>query len=87
MVLFASETSRDRESIAKATWQAALLRQLADDLEQSAAARRSETQFADAVDLPAGTQIVFTLQSGGPPKVEVREQIQDQGAFDVSVYP
>lgn len=87
MVPYATETSRDHERTAKATWQAALLRQLADDLEQSAAARLNETLFADAADLPAGTQIVFTLQSGRPPRVDVREPIRDRGAFDVSVHP
>lgn len=87
MVPFATEVTRDQERVAQATWQAALLRQLADDLERSPASSIRGTLFAEAADLPEGTQIVFTLRSGRLPSVEVRGPIQDRGAFDVSVHP
>lgn len=87
MIPYATETARDQEYIAQATWQAALLRQLADDLEQSSAARGCGAILADDVELLPGTQIAFTLRSGRPPQVEVSGPIKNRGASEVSVHP
>lgn len=90
MVQLAVGSILDQDRKSKAAWQAALLRQLADDLERGrplSASERHTTLLTDAVELPSGTQILFTLHRNRPPSVEVRGPAFDCEAFYVSVHP